>query len=266
MSKANKLLIKRLVNSFKLINCFLTIAFLFFSLHVFSQKSNYVKIIEPILNAPTIFPDSLYTTFNWKQFETFQPAQEPVNIDNPDYHLLNAAVFYHTNAYRQKMKKPLLQFSPELRNAALHHSLQMSEKGFYNHNNPFDKKMREPVQRIRNFGLESNYYAENINKEFALDYNEGKYFDKDSLGWYYLEMGVKGAYIPMLSYFELAKRIVQSWIKSKPHQQNLLDRNFSHLGCAVVFDKKTIRNRDMPKVIATQDFAGGIFSDLYNLR
>jgi len=245
-----------------------TSSFTFFLLAVtitgYCQKTGYLKTIQPISVSATAFPDSLYKSFDWQSFEQWRPANQLFDINNPDYHLLNAAIFYYTNSYRQKMKRHTLKFSPELRNAALYHSLQMSEKGFYKHENPYDKKMREPIQRIRNFETESDYYAENINKEFVLDYSEGKFFDKDSTGWYYTMENDK--YIPILSYNELAKRIVKSWIESKSHRENILDRHFTHLGCGAVIDSKTLLKNNMPKIIATQNFSGNIITDLYNHR
>jgi uncharacterized protein YkwD len=235
-----------------------------FTAYAFSQPSEYKKYIEPYLASPTAFPDSLYTVFNWNEFEKWEAALQPVSLQSPDYNLLNAAIFYHTNVYRQKMKKKPLQFKTELRDAAMYHSIEMSEKNFYNHINPQNRKMREPMQRIRMFGTEANYYAENINKTFALDYKEFKTFDKDAGGWYYTLQAKE--YITALTYNELAKRIMKGWIDSKPHRENILDVHITHLGCGAVLDKKSLTGRNMPEINSTQNFVGGIVSDLYNLR
>jgi uncharacterized protein YkwD len=216
------------------------------------------------LKSETVFQDSLYKTFNWSTFSKWEPVLKTVNINNPDYHLLNAALFYHVNYYRQKMKKPMLAFSENLRNAAFYHSNIMSEKGFYNHLNPYERKMREPIQRIRIYGTEADFYGENINKEFMLQYEEGRFFDKDSTGWYYTLP--RSEYLQPYTYFELARLIVQGWIDSKHHREILLDINYTHVGFGVVIDKKTINNKQIPKIISTQNLAGGIITDFYNLR
>lgn len=121
-----------------------------------------------------------------------------------------------------------------------------------------------PEHRIKTFGIQAEAYAENITKEFILNYTEGKYFDRDSVGWYY--MGKNKEYIPAMSYYELGSRIVQTWIESKEHRETMLEARLLYLGCAVVPDKSSWNNRSLPKVIAVQNFSGMIFSDWYNLR
>jgi uncharacterized protein YkwD len=263
MSKTKHICVKPIVNSYKR-GTLLWVLFFVFTETAFTQPAEYIKSIEPYFASPTAFPDSMYAGFNWNEFEQWDAAMQPVSLQAPDYNLLNAAIFYHTNLYRQKMKKHPLQFKSELRDAAMYHSIQMSDKGFYNHINPQNKKMREPMQRIRMFGTEANYYAENINKTFALDYKEFKTYDKDAVGYYYTLQTKE--YIPTLTYNELAKRIVKGWIDSKPHRENMLGVHVTHFGCGAVLDKKSLAGRNMPEINATQNFVGGIITDLYNLR
>jgi uncharacterized protein YkwD len=110
------------------------------AIHVFAQRNQYMKVVEPYVQSATIFPDSMYRWYDWSQFEHLEAAHQLIDWSNPDFHLLNAAVFYHTNRFRLQMKKPPLVFSDALRNAALYHAIQMSERGFFGHINPFNKK------------------------------------------------------------------------------------------------------------------------------
>ncbi len=219
-------------------------------------QNKFNNYIAPVLLAPTAFPDSFYVEFTWKTFDTFLPAHQIFNIESPDINLLNACIFYHTNLYRKKMKKQPLSFSPELRNAALFHAMQMNAKNFYRHENPHEKLMRTVEQRARYFEFKNNYVGENINKEFVLDYQEGKPFIKSD-GMYFYTWG-NNEVIGSLSYFELAKRIVQSWIQSTEHKKNMLDKMYHNMGCAAVVEQKSLTGKDIPKVIAVQNFGGEI--------
>lgn len=174
------------------------------------------------------FKLQVYNDHNWKSFEMLKEPNVVVNPDAYDFHLLNAAVFYATNKLREEKKLKSLTFSPSLRDAAVVHTYQMVDKKFFSHVNSKTPRLKQPDERMRLFGAKCKAYAENI------DWNN----------------------MPMPSnttYKELAEKIVDAWFHSAPHKKNMLNKNLSHLGCAVVFEPK---NSGVVRYLkATQDFS-----------
>lgn len=203
------------------------------------------------------FPDTLYHNEIFDVADLKLKAKKKIYPYSPvDYQLLNACIFYYTQLHREKLKKKLLQFHPLLRDAAAYHALQMSEKKFYSHENKTEKKMKTPQQRIFNFGVESEFSGENITKVFAINYIEGKPYEKDKNHFYYAP-NINDT-IPFHTYSSLAEKIVQSWINSPPHNKNMLLKDYTYLGCASVIEAASLENKKIPNILAVQNFAGNI--------
>lgn len=219
-----------------------------------SAGNNYKTYINAYLAQQTVHPDSSYT-YHTATFNAFEAAQAKVTpFGTIDYGLLNACIVYHTNAYRVKMKKAPLKFSKPLRNAAAFHALQMNERNFYNHMNNAVKQMKTPHQRMKYFDYTGEYTGENIALLFAIDYKEGKPYER--IGNTFRYAGNKQDTVPYLSYYELAEKLVDGWIKSPPHKKNMLDANYIHIGCAAVIEAKSLTGRNMPSIYGVQNFGG----------
>ena len=174
------------------------------------------------------FKESVYVHSAWKGFYELKEAQAIIDPARYDLHLLNAAIFFATNKIRESKKVKALQFSSQLRDAATVHTSQMIEKNFFDHFNRFSPCLRTPEQRIRLFGITSTAYAENV------DYN---YIKTDG----------------RTTYLELAEKIVQEFYDSPPHRKNLLGKEFTHLGCAAIFESRNKQGACYLK--CTQDFS-----------
>ena len=195
--------------------------------------------IAIILDQETIFPDSLYHTYNWERFEALDIAKAEISLANIDYNLLNAGVFYYSNQYRISKKLEPFKFSKILRDASAIHSLEMINRGFFDHINSRNRKLRTPVDRTRYFRYPNDYVGENVAIEYVLE------------NYTY---SPQGEIIEFRSYLDLCKAIVDGWIKSKPHRKNLLNKNYNNLGCAVVIDRTTVSKNNLPQAFATQVF------------
>ena len=55
------------------------------------------------------------------------------------------------------------------------------------------------------------------------------------------------------TYIDLAEKIVDDWFHSPPHRKNMLGKEFTHLGCAAMFETKDKQGARYIK--ATQDFS-----------
>ncbi len=122
-----------------------------------------------------------------------------------DAGLLSAAIFFATNAAREKHKLPMFQTSRALTACAYEHSREMALENFFSHENPHDPAKRTPWQRMEAWGMKSGERAENI----AMRTSNG------------------------LTYLAFADEIVKLWMNSPSHRATILNRNLLFLGCGV---------------------------------
>ena len=175
------------------------------------------------------FKQKVYADHDWKSFCKLPEAQAIVDPSNYDLHLLNAAVFFATDKMRESKHAKPLQFSSQLRNAAVVHTDQMVEKNFFDHFNRSTPALRSPEQRIGLFGISaSTTLAENVDYTF-------------------IEVSSN------ITYIQLAEKIVEDFYNSPPHRKNMLGKEFTYLGCAAIFEPHDKNGARYVK--ATQDFS-----------
>lgn len=188
------------------------------------------KFLEeiPLYKKDSYFKEKVFEEHSWKSFSALKEANQIVDPDNYDLHLVNASLFFVTNRVREEKKLQPLKYSAQLRDATVVHSQQMVEKRFFDHFNNKMKKLRSPEERMVLFGVQANAMGENI------DYNN-------------LEMPSKSSYI------QLAEKIVDEWMHSAPHRKTMLSKTYTHLGCGAMFEAS---NKDgMRYIKATQDYS-----------
>jgi len=177
-----------------------------------------------------------YLKWNEKNFRKCSAFSLPVSVFNPDYRLLNAAVFFVTNEIRVRFRKYPIPFSPLLESSAYHHSKAMAEQSFFSHTNPKDPTRATTSNRGSMAGIHNPAIAENI----AMTY-----------------IGRKP------SYLKIAEELVSMWMSSPGHRENILSDNPKAMGCGVY-----IRNGST--VFGTQNFqwfeqiveSGGVHKDV----
>lgn len=144
-----------------------------------------------------------YTCFTPTTFRLHPPALRAMDRDNLDYALLNAAIFFVTNAQREKQKLPLFQPSRSLTECAFEHSRDMVLQKFFSHENAKDASKHSPWQRMEAKGVIGGYRAENI-----------------------AMLSTKG-----MTYLACADAVVKQWMNSSGHRANILNPKLSFLGC-----------------------------------
>lgn len=182
----------------------------------------------PGYEANSYYSANVFTEHTWQTFMQLSEANQVVNPDAYDYHLLNAAVFFATNKQREKSRKPQFRFSSQLRNAAAVHTHQMVTKKFFDHVNHKTPAVSTMIKRLALFGLKDVACAENCDYTF---------------------IEVDGT----TTYWQLAQEIVEDFYKSSGHKKNMLNKTYTHLGCAAEFELKSDGNYHYLKV--TQNFA-----------
>ncbi len=192
-----------------------------------------------------------YQKYNLENFRAYKAFHDTIDVNNFDYRLANAAVFYITNEIRSKKRLSAISYNEKLEVAAYFHSKDMAEKKYFNHINPKNKKRKTPNDRATLAGVDNPFAAENITEGFILDYEPGKNVYLKGKGKFSYKPN--GELIPTLTYIELAEVLLDAWMHSPPHKKNIVSKENLELGCgvAIYFDTKF---NDMPMVKATQLF------------
>lgn len=116
-----------------------------------------------------------------------------LNIPNIDeLKAIEREVIRLVNIERQKNGLPALKEHWELSRVARHKSNDMSNKGYFSHTSP---TYGSPFDMIRSYGIQYRSAAENI------------------------AQGQRSA-----------QQVVNSWLNSSGHRQNIMNRNFTHIG------------------------------------
>ena len=214
-----------------LLVCVLTVGMLLFTVPVLTA--------DTFSQAKGLIPWDKYGQYSVSQFKKYGPANKPINFENIDFPLLNAAVFYETNRMRLKYGKKPYSHSTALERAAFMHTLDMAAGNFFSHQNPRNPEKREPSDRSALFG--GGVSGENIATTFGIKYKAGTSVSSISS-------------IPPHTYNSFAEALVDSWMHSSGHRANILDEygaGYKYLGCGAY----PVPNDGWHKFYATQNFS-----------
>jgi uncharacterized protein YkwD len=200
---------------------------LFIFLSAFGSGEKYLDKI-PLYQQDSYFKSKVYAEHTWKTFYKLKEANEPIDANKYDMHLLGAAVFFATNKLREEKGAKAFQFSPELRDAAVVHSWQMIEHNFFDHFNHFNPALRAPDQRIHLFKPNAMAYAENIDLNHIIVSQS-------------------------TTYIQLGEKIVKELYNSPPHRTNMMNKAYHYTGCSAIFEAHDKTGARIVK--ATQDFS-----------
>jgi uncharacterized protein YkwD len=190
---------------------------------------------------------------SYKQFVKSAQVNEPLDLQNIDYALLNAAVFFESNQQRIKHALPIFSYSKALEKASFEHSIDMVKRNFVNHVSKVKGK-KTMSDRLEIVGITNVYAAENIALSFVLDMKVSDSYYTPSQNGGYFSLAYKGEAVSNMSYLKAARRIVKQWMDSPPHRKNLMGKNFKFLGCGVYLDLN--KDPDNPPMFkATQLFS-----------
>ncbi|MDX5338352.1 MAG: CAP domain-containing protein [Cyclobacteriaceae bacterium] len=194
-----------------------------------------------------------YQKISLKIFFDQKSLDRPLDFKNLDYPLLQAAIFYYTNLERQKFGLTLFQYAQEVEQTATGHAQDMVNYNFYGHTSPirFRRTLRD---RLNRSGLNPKYIGENICSTFGLQYQSGKKVSKPAKPGEFRYLNTSSReIIPPHTYRSFAQSVVKLWMESPGHRQNILNPQFTHLGCgASVYFEKSFYG--MPYFMAVQNF------------
>lgn len=154
-----------------------------------------------------------YEKWDHLNFRQNQSFNQPFSVSNPDYLLLDAAMFFLTNEERSKVGVPPMRYHKFLEVAAYNHSLKMATTGFFSHYNSIDVYRKSTGDRGKLAGITNPHIAENI------AYN----FPKNGS-----------------TYMQVATLLIKQWMNSPGHKENILSKKGRQMGIGTYYIENKI--------------------------
>lgn len=164
------------------------------------KMRNILSLTVALFTASNLFAQSAwklddYSRWNHTNFRQNQIFNKPFSNSEPDYLLLDAALFFMTNEERSKVGVAALRYHRLLEVAAYNHSMKMATTGFFSHKNSVDPSRSSTSDRGKLAGISNPSFAENI----AYNYPES------------------GS-----TYLQVAEKLIDQWMNSPGHKDNIL--------------------------------------------
>ncbi|NIR48752.1 CAP domain-containing protein [candidate division KSB1 bacterium] len=155
----------------------------------------------------------------------------PIRVDSVDLSLLEWAIFRETNYQRRRLGLTPFKFELRLRQAALSHTREMAELGYFDHFSPISRN-KTVKKRLEQEGIEKGVGGENlaihpINKRQEIVFRQVAPLES-SPKYAWRNAGTN------YTYEEFAEDLVKRWLNSPPHRRNIINRNFKYMGVACV--------------------------------
>lgn len=184
-----------------------------------------------------------------------QAATRELVFEAINYELLAACVLRETNIRRQQSGLRLLKHNAKAMAAARTQSEIMRKRGAISHVNPESAQFKTLDLRVKATGLKPRLMAENVATAFGLQYQSGALYFPDRVNGKMVFRHKPGAPpIPPHSYASFAKALVDAWMGSKGHRENILLKEAEALGS---FCSPVANGQSMPMFYCTQVFVAG---------
>jgi uncharacterized protein YkwD len=205
-------------------------------------------------DAPATQPARDWFAMSADEFARSDAANQRLRFDRIDRTLLSAAILHETNRRRAENHLPLLQHLPKVDEAAELHVKDMAAKGYLEHEEKDNPKLRQPIDRVRAVGLNPILVAENIATSFGIQYGAGrKVYPLEQWNRSGLSYEPNGEPIPPHTYASFARALLTQWMNSPHHRENILvpDARFMGSACA---PSREPGDRDFHKFYCAQEF------------
>ncbi len=154
---------------------------------------------------------------------------------------------------------PELQYNSLLQNVAESHAKAMIEQNFYAHKNPNNQLFSTVMDRVNYFSNSNHgfkYIGENIASYDILAVESFFCVKKLNNNRYFYYNCQSKTRIPIYTYKQLAVSVVNGWLNSPSHRENLLDPNYKYLGTAARLSKNPYLSSKAPFARIVQNFGG----------
>ncbi|HMJ65729.1 MAG TPA: CAP domain-containing protein [Candidatus Binatia bacterium] len=174
----------------------------------------------------------LFTNYNSSSFAKLPEARTQIDLEHINQDLLDAAVFHETNRRRQERGLPALAYHDKARTMAQIQARAMAKGRFVEHTNP-ERDKGTLADRAKFVGLRPRFAAENVASTFGRRYKSGQpFYTREEGGRKIYSYEPNGKPIPIHTYLSFAEDLVDSWMQSPGHRENILHKTPQYLGCA----------------------------------
>ncbi len=175
--------------------------------------------------------EALFTDYNARTFPMSPKAGETIALDRVDLPLLSAAVFHETNRRRARHRLPALTYDPAARRAATLQAQIMARTKEISHENEGVPEHATLERRLASVGLKPRFAAENLAYTFAVRYRAGeRLYVREENGQKVFSAKPGGPPVRAHTYLSFAQAVVDQWMNSQGHRENLLHRDAQALG------------------------------------
>ena len=175
---------------------------------------------------------SWFTGYTAQTFRQLPAAAQRVDPATFNRTLLDAAVFHEVKRRRQSLGLPPLAFNSQARQMARLQAQAMAATGVVSHRHP-NPARRTLADRARLVGLHPAFLAENVASTFGRRYRSGSpFYVRQEHGRTIYSLQPGGPAIPRHTYLSFAAALLNAWMASPGHRQNILSPQAQFLGCA----------------------------------
>ncbi|MBE9463425.1 CAP domain-containing protein [Dyadobacter sp. UP-52] len=198
-----------------------------------------------------------YYGMNDEDFFSLPKLQQIIPLSSPDTLLLDAAIFQASNEARRKNGVPIFTYDFSLYLSSSNHARSMIVNNFYNHKNPYSAFERTADKRIELITKRFMRTAENIGQYQTLVTKQffGVRWDSQQRRYQFIDLEDNIICQPF-TYADYAHHCVRQWMESTPHRENLLNKNYTYLGCAARLSAAPYQERRAPYGRLVQNFGG----------
>ena len=186
-------------------------------------------------------------------------VNQAIDARNPNNSLLDAAIFHVTNEQRLKNNLRIFTYNIPLYKATIFHSESMIEDDFYSHVNPNSSTNAKMQSRIENQTNVFRAMGENIAQHDIIETGRNTRFcfqpPKNNGDYLFVDCTTKKPLL-MMTYAVLARSIVNGWMNSPHHRDNILNPQYTYMACSARLSKNPFREAKSPFTRITQDFGG----------
>lgn len=170
---------------------------------------------------------------DWRSYSEMKLFQEPIEFGSFDKSRLNAACYHETNARRVSHGLKALPYHEALESTAQIYAEVLVRDNFFAHTHPTNSSLRTLEDRGRAAGILNPKLAENIAITIAIPYRSGDPVYPRGTGRF--SYTPDGPVIPAHTYASFAKELLDQWMNSPGHRQNVLSSSAVALGCGASF-------------------------------
>lgn len=200
---------------------------------------------------------SQYYALEESRFFALSKSNEMIRLQNPDTLFLDAAIFHASNEVRKKHGLPAFQYDPGLYLASSGHATSMVYRMFFNHTNPYSPYERTAQRRVELYTRRFKRIGENIGKYQTVisgDFMIARWNRRQNQYEFFNESDNQPCY--PFTYAGYARFVVEQWMASTPHRNNLMNPAYTYLGCAARLSPEPYLHKKAPYASLVQNFGG----------